>query len=320
MCLSLQNTSFVATKVSLSWQKFCHIIVLWQLFFPQQAYFCHNKHVFVMTNVFVATKVYLSQQNVCCDKHVFLQQNICHDKNDTCGSSRQLYIDKNGDDELQSQQLWLLSSKTKNAQAAEAAQAVKSPGLKGLIKVNHFHWIVIPQQWKTFLSQGSTAAGSRHHSFSTVKDSNYSFFVTGEVNISVDCNGVEPSCSPRHSQRSSHNNPRRQPGTAEREASTASCSCQEVEEQILRMAKEAYRNIRRRDATPAAFEQFRKELQQTNAIVKGESAVWFLIIIIIIIITKICKTPSLRLKALNKHAHIMYIKMENVIQKNNRYR
>ena len=31
---------------------------------------------------------------------------------------------------------------------------------------------------------------------------------------------------------------------------------------------------------------------------------------------EICKTPTLRLKALNKHTHIMYIEMENVIQKN----
>ena len=31
---------------------------------------------------------------------------------------------------------------------------------------------------------------------------------------------------------------------------------------------------------------------------------------------KICKVPTLRLKALNKHTHIMYIEMENVIQKN----
>ena len=32
---------------------------------------------------------------------------------------------------------------------------------------------------------------------------------------------------------------------------------------------------------------------------------------------EICKAPTLRLKALNKHTHIMYIKMENVIPKNN---
>ena len=30
---------------------------------------------------------------------------------------------------------------------------------------------------------------------------------------------------------------------------------------------------------------------------------------------EICKAPTLRLKALNKHAHMMYIEMENAIQK-----
>ena len=37
--------------------------------------------------------------------------------------------------------------------------------------------------------------------------------------------------------------------------------------------------------------------------------------LIIIIIMEICKAPTLRLKALNKHSitHIMYIEMENVI-------
>jgi len=37
----------------------------------------------------------------------------------------------------------------------------------------------------------------------------------------------------------------------------------------------------------------------------------------LIIIVDICKAPTLRLKALNKHsiAHIMYIEMENVIRK-----
>ena len=32
---------------------------------------------------------------------------------------------------------------------------------------------------------------------------------------------------------------------------------------------------------------------------------------------EICKAPTLRLKALNKHTHIMYVEMENVIQKIN---
>ena len=36
--------------------------------------------------------------------------------------------------------------------------------------------------------------------------------------------------------------------------------------------------------------------------------------IIITITMEICKVPTLRLKALNKHTHIMYIKMEHVIQ------
>ena len=31
---------------------------------------------------------------------------------------------------------------------------------------------------------------------------------------------------------------------------------------------------------------------------------------------EICKAPTLRFKALNKHTHIMYIETENVIQKN----
>ena len=35
--------------------------------------------------------------------------------------------------------------------------------------------------------------------------------------------------------------------------------------------------------------------------------------LIIIIIMEICKAPSLRLKVLNKHTHIMCIEMENVI-------
>ena len=30
---------------------------------------------------------------------------------------------------------------------------------------------------------------------------------------------------------------------------------------------------------------------------------------------EICKAPTLQLKALNKHTHIMYIEMENVVQK-----
>ena len=42
-------------------------------------------------------------------------------------------------------------------------------------------------------------------------------------------------------------------------------------------------------------------------------------VFLIIIIMEICKAPTLRLKVLNKHTHIMYIKMENVVQKINVY-
>ena len=41
--------------------------------------------------------------------------------------------------------------------------------------------------------------------------------------------------------------------------------------------------------------------------------------IIIIIIVEICKAPTLRLKALNKHTHIMYIEMEMLSKKINMY-
>ena len=46
------------------------------------------------------------------------------------------------------------------------------------------------------------------------------------------------------------------------------CSCEEVEKQILMMAKNAFANIRRRNDSPAAFEQFRKEVTGTNAAIK----------------------------------------------------
>jgi len=68
---------------------------------------------------------------------------------------------------------------------------------------------------------------------------------TGEMNVNVDCQEVIPSGKKRYV-----------------------CSCEEVEEQILQMAKGAFSNIRRRDTSASAHEQFRKELQQTNEIVK----------------------------------------------------
>ncbi|CAE1260270.1 unnamed protein product [Acanthosepion pharaonis] len=44
------------------------------------------------------------------------------------------------------------------------------------------------------------------------------------------------------------------------------CSCDELEKQIFIMAKNAYSQIRRKNDSPAAFEQFRKELTGTNAL------------------------------------------------------
>ena len=38
----------------------------------------------------------------------------------------------------------------------------------------------------------------------------------------------------------------------------------------------------------------------------------------VIIIMEICKVPTLQLKALNKHTHMMYIEMENGIKKQNK--
>ena len=47
---------------------------------------------------------------------------------------------------------------------------------------------------------------------------------------------------------------------------------------------------------------------------------WYLVMLCVIIIMEICKAPTLRLKALNKHTHIMYIEMENVIPPKKRER
>lgn len=70
--------------------------------------------------------------------------------------------------------------------------------------------------------------------------------VPGELSINVDCEDVAPLPNKKK----------------------PLCSCQEVEEQILIMSKTAYLAIRRRDTTPAAFEQFKKELSQTNEILR----------------------------------------------------
>ena len=113
-CLSLQNMSFVTTKVCLLWQKNCRDKILfvatkllsWQIFVTTNTCllrqkFCHGKHTSVVTvdvfchdkHKFVMTKVSLSWQKFCRDKHTFVvtKATFCRDKNDTCGSSRQGY-------------------------------------------------------------------------------------------------------------------------------------------------------------------------------------------------------------------------------------
>ena len=75
--LSRQNTSFVVTKVCLSWQIFVATKVL-----SRQAYFCRDKHVFVTTkNVF------------CCDKkHVLSWQKACFVVTNTYLSQQKWYL------------------------------------------------------------------------------------------------------------------------------------------------------------------------------------------------------------------------------------
>ena len=49
---------------------------------------------------------------------------------------------------------------------------------------------------------------------------------------------------------------------------TSSCTCAIMERQFLQMAESAYRSVRRIDASPQGFEQFRRELIQTNEVMK----------------------------------------------------
>ena len=87
---------FVATKVSLLWQNFCHdkIVCCLKYLSPQQ--FCHDKNMFVMTSIllsqqsYVCRDRYLLQQKFCCNKNMFVMTKdvFCHDKNYTFSSSR----------------------------------------------------------------------------------------------------------------------------------------------------------------------------------------------------------------------------------------
>ena len=99
----LQQTHICCDKTShLSWQKYacCNktfiatkLCLLWQ-------YFCHDKNAFVMTSILLlrqnilllqqtcVTKL-LSWQNYVCRNKYLLRQKFCHNKKYTCGSSRQ---------------------------------------------------------------------------------------------------------------------------------------------------------------------------------------------------------------------------------------
>ncbi|KAH9489931.1 hypothetical protein Btru_038292 [Bulinus truncatus] len=73
---------------------------------------------------------------------------------------------------------------------------------------------------------------------------------SGEVRVNVDCESIVPSSQKK-----------------------VKCSCQEVEELMLQMAKNAYAAIRRKDTTPAAYEQFKKELEGTNKLIMESTEV-----------------------------------------------
>jgi hypothetical protein len=53
-----------------------------------------------------------------------------------------------------------------------------------------------------------------------------------------------------------------------RDRKSANCTCAIMEKQFLAMAESAYRSVRRIDASPRGFEQFRRELVQTNEVMK----------------------------------------------------
>lgn len=51
------------------------------------------------------------------------------------------------------------------------------------------------------------------------------------------------------------------------------CSCAIMERNFLQMAENAYKNIRRHDTSADGFAQFRKELTETNKILKDSLTV-----------------------------------------------
>ena len=136
-CLLRQNMSFVCKK-----KYACHDknLVTTKVVTKHKHIFvmitdlsCCNKHAFVMTKVSLLQENFLLQQN-CYDKNLFvttsillswqtctntclLRQKFCHDKNNTCVSSRQWYKDAGMPTPLLHFQL---SNKLNNAQTYKA--------------------------------------------------------------------------------------------------------------------------------------------------------------------------------------------------------
>ena len=89
------KSMLAATKLCLSQQAcFCR-----DKYLSRQKYVCDtclSRQIFLVTKVCLSRQKYLSRPKyVCRDKHTFVAtsiilsgQNICHDRNDTCGSSR----------------------------------------------------------------------------------------------------------------------------------------------------------------------------------------------------------------------------------------
>ena len=106
-CLSWQNMCLLRQNMFLSWQKHASHDQFLKYFCPDKHTFVTTKHVFchdktfVTTNGrdkhnFVCTKVLSGQVYFCHSKYIFFAtnmclslQNFCHNKNDTCCSSRQ---------------------------------------------------------------------------------------------------------------------------------------------------------------------------------------------------------------------------------------
>ena len=54
----------------------------------------------------------------------------------------------------------------------------------------------------------------------------------------------------------------------EPEIKPSDCTCAVMERNFLEMAECAYKSVRRKDCTPEGFEQFKRELTQTNDVLK----------------------------------------------------